>query len=138
MARLVLAIIAGFFCWVILWFVSEQIISALWPAFGAHQTAFQSSIENGGVFTPNPTFLLIHIVLASIVSLVTGLITALVAGENRRAPLIVAILLLMMGLAKAGMSWSLVPIWYHLIFTAVLVPMTIIGGRMKKTAQRNF
>ena len=51
MVRIVLGVIAGFFAWAIAWFGSEKILSAIWPAFGAHQTAFQAAIENGGQFT---------------------------------------------------------------------------------------
>jgi hypothetical protein len=38
-------------------------------------------------------------------------------------------MLLAMGLAKAYMSWPLVPLWYHVIFAAILLPMAILGGR---------
>ena len=134
MVRIVLGVIAGFFSWAIVWFGSEKILSAIWPAFGAHQTAFQAAIEHGGQFTANATFLLVHIVLASIVSVVSGFLAALIAGENRRAPLVLGFLLLALGLMKAVMSWPYVPIWYHVIFTAILFPMTIIGGRLKTSA----
>ena len=46
---------------------------------------------------------------------------------------IVGILLLAMGIMKAVMSWQYVPIWYHVIFTAILLPMAIVGGRLIKT-----
>ena len=60
----------------------------------------------------------------------TGALAALVAGENSRAPLIAGCLLLAMGIAKAAMSWQYVPIWYHVIFTAILLPMAIVGGKL--------
>jgi len=50
---------------------------------------------------------------------------------NTRAPLILGLLLLALGLLKAVMSWPYVPIWYHVIFTAILLPMAIIGGKLK-------
>ena len=45
-----------------------------------------------------------------------------------------SILLLAFGLLKLVLSWPYVPIWYHFIFTAVLVPMTILGGTLKTAA----
>ena len=75
--------------------------------------------------------LLTHIVIGSIVSVMAGSLAALIAGENSRAPLIVGILLLAMGIMKAVMSWQHVPIWYHVIFTAILLPMAIMGGRLR-------
>src|SRR5215203_4268864 len=101
MVWIILGVFAGFFAWAILWFGGETVISAIWPAFGTHQAAFQAAIEDGGPFTADSTILLVHIVLASIVSVISGFFAALIAGENRRAPLILAFLLLAIGLLKA-------------------------------------
>jgi len=133
MLRIALGVIAGFVAWLIVWVGVEKIISAVWPAFGVHQRAFQDAITNGGEFTANSTMLLTHIVLGSIVSVMSGALAALIAGDNSRAPLFVGILLLAMGVLKAVMSWQYVPIWYHAIFTAILLPMAILGGRLIST-----
>lgn len=77
--------------------------------------------------------LLTHIVLGSIVSVMSGFLAALIAGENKRAPLVLGSLLMAFGLLKAVMSWPYVPIWYHVIFTVLLIPMTIMGGKLKTT-----
>jgi len=130
MLRIVLGVVAGFIAWMILWVGIEKVISALWPAFGAHQKAFEEVIKNGGQFTADTSALLTHIVLGSIVSVIAGALAALVAGENSRAPLFVGILLLAMGILKAYMSWPYVPIWYHIIFTLLLLPLAIVGGKL--------
>lgn len=132
MVRTVLGVIAGFFSWAIAWFGSEKLLSAIWPeGFGAHQRAFQAALENGGPFTADTTMLLVHIVLGTMVSAMSGFLAAMIAGENKRAPLILGFLLLILGLLKAVMSWPYVPLWYHVIFTALLLPMAIMGGRLK-------
>lgn len=130
MLRIVLGVIGGFIAWVIVWFASEKGLSAIWPAFGTNQKAFEEAIKNGGQFTADTTMLLTHIVIGSIVSVMAGSLAALVAGENSRAPLIVGCLLLALGIAKAVMSWQYVPIWYHVVFTAILLPMAILGGKL--------
>lgn len=130
MLRIVLGVIGGFISWLIVWVGVEKILSAIWPAFGVHQRAFQTAITEGGEFTADTTMLLTHIVMGSIVSVMAGSVAALVAGENARAPLGVGILLLLMGVLKAVMSWPHVPIWYHVIFTAILLPMAVIGGKL--------
>src|SRR6187401_1206869 len=135
MLRIVLGVIAGFFGWVILWFGGESILSAVWPTFGANQIAFQAAIENGGQFTADTTMLVTHVVLGSIVSVISGFLAALIAGENKRAPLVFGILLLGLGLLKVVMSWPYVPVWYHVIFTAILLPMAILGGKLKNSAR---
>ena len=134
MVRIVLGVVAGFFAWAVGWFGSEKVLSAIWPeGFGAHQRAFQAAIENGGQFTANTSLLLTHIVLGSIVSVMSGFLAALIAGENKRAPRALGFLLVAFGLLKVVLSWPYVPIWYHVIFTALLIPMTIIGGKLKTT-----
>ena len=134
MVRIVLGVIAGFLAWSIVWVGSEKILSAIWPeGFGAQQRAFQEAVANGGEFTADTTLLLTHIVLGSIVSVMSGFLAALIAGENMRAPLVLGFLLVALGVLKAVLSWPYVPIWYHVIFTALLMPMTIMGGKLKTT-----
>jgi hypothetical protein len=131
MVQIVLGVIAGFFAWVIAWVGSEKILSAIWPeGFGAHQRAFQAAVTNGGQFTADTTLLLTHIVLGSIISVMSGFLAALIAGENTRAPLILGFVLVALGVLKAVLSWPYAPIWYHVIFTALLIPLTIMGGKL--------
>ena len=134
MFRVVLGVVAGVLAWAAFWFGGEQVLSAIWPAsYGVHQRAFEEAITNGGQFTAATTLLLTHTVLGSVVSVLAGFLAALVAGDNKRAPVILAFVLLAFGLLKAAMSWPYVPLWYHVAFTALLVPMTILGGRLRGT-----
>ena len=130
MWRIILGVIAGFIAWLVVWIASEKILSAIWPVFGANQKAFEEAVKNGGEYTADTTMLLTHLVLGSVVSVMAGIFAALIARENTSAPLVVGILLLALGLLKAFMSWRYAPIWYHVIFTAILLPMAVIGGRL--------
>ena len=130
MLRIVFGVIAGFLAWLIVWVGSEKVLSAIWPEFGAHQRAFEEALKNGGQFTADTKMLLTHIVLGSIVSVMSGSVAALIAGENTRAPLVLGFVLLALGLLKAVTSWPYVPIWYHVIFTALLLPLAIMGGKL--------
>ena len=133
MLRIALGAIASFFAWVILWVATEKTLSAILPEwYGAPQLAFQNAVENGGgQFTAETRLLLAHIVIVTIVSAMSGYLAALIADENLRGPIVLGFLLLAMGLMKAYMSWPYVPIWYHVVFTAVLIPMAILGGILK-------
>ena len=133
MLRIVLGVIAGFIAWLMIWIGVEKIISAIWPAFGAHQKAFEEAIKNGGPFTAETGALITQFVLGSIASLAAGSVAGVIAAENSRAPLFVGILLLAMGILKAVMSWQYVPLWYHVIFTAILLPMAMVGGKLINT-----
>jgi hypothetical protein len=136
MLRIVLGVIGGFISWMFLFIGIEKIISAIWPAFGASQKAFEEAIKNGGAsgFTADATMLFTQLAFGSIVSVVAGYLAALIAGENSRAPLFAGILLLLMGFAKAVMSWQYVPVWYHVVFTAMLLPLAIVGGKLINNA----
>lgn len=131
MLRLVLGVIGGFFSWVIMWFGTEKILSAIFPVgFGAPQRAFQTAVENGGQFTAVNTMLFTHIGMGIVVSVLSGALAALIAGRNPRAALILGFLLLALGILKAVISWPYVPLWYHVIFTAMLFPLAILGGKL--------
>ena len=134
MLRIVLGVIGGFIAWMVVWLVVEKFLSAIFPAwFGAQQQAFQAVIEHGGQFNPDTAFLLTQVTSAVIVTAISGFLAALIARGNQRAPFILGILLLAMGLLKLVMSWQYVPLWYHIVFTALLFPMAILGGKMKSS-----
>lgn len=131
MVQTFLAVIAGFFAWIIVWVGSEKILCAIFPVrIGLHQHAFEKAITNGGPFTANSTLLLVHLVLGSISSVISGFLAARITGENTLAPLVLSFLLLALGLMKVALSWKYAPIWYHVLFTALLIPMAMIGGRL--------
>ncbi len=132
MIRIVLGVVVGFIAWLILWVGGEQILSVLWPeGLGVHQRAFQEAIEKGGPFTADRTLLVVHLVLVPLVSAAAGFLAAVIAGENKWAPMVLGLLLLAMGLAKMVLTWSYVPIWYHVLFTGFLILMPILGGKLK-------
>jgi len=93
---------------------------------------FALAMANKELFQADATILMMHIVRSIIISIMAGFLAAFIAGENRRAPLILGVLLLLFGLMVEVMVWSYLPVWYHLIFLALLVPMTVLGGKFKK------
>jgi hypothetical protein len=138
MLRIVLGVIGGFFAWLIVWVGIEKILIAVLPNwYGAPQLAFQHAVENQvPQFTAETRLLLSHIVIGSIVSMIAGYLAAVIAGENKRAPMALGVVLLLaIGLVKVVMSWPYVPIWYHVIFTAILLPMAIVGGKLITTTK---
>jgi len=132
MIRIILAVIVGFVAWSIMWVGSERVLSIASPDwFGANQIAFEKATLNKEAYTPDTTILVLNVVRGTIVTIITGFLAALIARENRRSTLILGILLVAFGLVVVVMTWHIIPLWYHVVFTLMLIPMTIVGGRLK-------
>lgn len=135
MVRMILGVVVGFIVWSVLWLGSDQVLISLSRSwYGKHQFAFEDAMLNQSAFTPDNTILLMHLVRAAIISLMSGFIAAFVAGENRKAPMFLGILLLLFGLMVQVMAWSYLPIWYHVTFLILLVPLTVAGGRLRQAS----
>lgn len=62
-------------------------------------------------------------------SLASGVVAAIAGGESARGAVLGnALLLLATGIFVQAGLWSSMPVWYHLIFLVLLVPMTLLGG----------
>ena len=54
-------------------------------------------------------------------------------GREQTGPLALGTLLFIFGAMVEAMAWSYLPIWYHVIFLALLIPVTALGGKMKSS-----
>ena len=126
MMRMVIAAIVGYAVWTVLWLGGNAGVAAGYPEELAAYT-------DGGSLTATAP-LAISICLSILCSVVAGFVAATIAkGGAQRAVLAVAVLLMLTGLGVQGSAWSRMPVWYHLVFLALLVPMTVLGGRLKRT-----
>lgn len=133
MLKIVLGVIAGFVAWSILWVGSDQVLMTASPSwYGTHQLDLGKAVTNGEAFTADTTILIMHLVRSSIISIMSGFLAAFIAGENRRSPLILGLILLLVGIAVEAAAWNYAPAWYHILFILLLVPMTILGGKLKQ------
>jgi hypothetical protein len=134
MLRIILGVVAGFIAWSILWVGSDQVLISFSPSwYGNHQYGFQAAMVNHTPFTPDTAILLMHLGRAAIITIMAGFIAAVVAGENRKTPIALGVLLLVFGAGVQAYAWSYIPIWYHVIFLGLLIPLSILGGKMKQT-----
>lgn len=114
----ILAVVAGFAAWSALWLGGSPQVLKLFP--GALQK--DGSVRHTGA-------LLTMLVFAAVVSLVAGYVVTLVsAGTN--LPLILGVILLLVGIMVQRQYWKLMPVWYHLLFLALLVPATLFGASL--------
>ncbi|HQX56060.1 MAG TPA: hypothetical protein PLP07_09040 [Pyrinomonadaceae bacterium] len=134
MIRIILGVIAGFLAWSIVWIGSDQVMVSTIAWYGEHQNAFEKAFTNKEPFQADSTVLAMNIVRSIITSLMAGYLTAIVANENRRSTMILGLLLLLFGAAVEIAAWNYLPVWYHAVFLALLIPCTIVGGKIKKFA----
>ena len=136
MLKIVLGVIAGFVAWSILWVGSDQVLMIVSPTwYGAHQLDFALAMAHQKPFDADKTILVVMQIMRSIIiSIMSGFLAASISGENRSAPLILGVLLLLFGLIVEAMVWNYLPVWYHLTFLALLVPMTVLGGKLKRSS----
>lgn len=135
MLKIVLGVVAGFVAWSILWVGSDQVLMMASPNwYGAHQLGFEKALTNQEPFSADSTILIMHLFRNAIISIMSGFLAAFVAGENKRSPLGLGIILLIVGVLVEAMAWNYAPAWYHIAFVVLLVPMTIIGGKLKQAS----
>ena len=135
MVRIILGVIAGFVAWTIVWVGSDQLLVNSMGWYAQHQMDFQRAVFYKTAFEPMTTVLVMNIVRSMLTSLIGGYIAALVAGESRRSTFWLGLALLLFGIMVEAFAWNYLPVWYHLVFLALLIPMTVIGGKLRRPAK---
>ena len=121
MLRPLLSIVAGFALWSALWLGGDVLLRRIFP--GDYPADFPE-VAMSAVAPLAAT-----LVLAVLCSYVSGRLTRKVAGERSGAVAVLAVLLLLVGIAVQSSMWHALPLWYHLPFLALLAPVCLLGGR---------
>jgi hypothetical protein len=119
--RAIVAVVAGAAVWAALWIGGTQ----------AAQAAFPSVLAQGQPVTH--TGALLGLILYSLpLSMLAGYVTATVMGKDPM-PVVwaLAVLQLILGIIAETSAWNLTPVWYHVVFLALVVPATVYGGRLR-------
>lgn len=133
MVKVVLGVIAGFIAWTILWIGSNALLMTFSPGwYGTAYLGLEQAIGLEQPFQLDAGIAMVDLVRSFVVSIVSGYLAAVIAGENKRSALILGVLIFVVGVAVQAMIWNYIPIWYHLLFLALLIPMTFIGAKLKR------
>ena len=120
MVRNILSVLTGFAVWTVLWLGSNAAISLAVPSAFA---------EDGS--TNSAGLLVLFLVLSVVFSIAAGyLCVALARQKPMRLAWSLGVLLLAVGLFVQLQFWDVMPLWYHLIFLALLLPATLLGAKM--------
>jgi hypothetical protein len=124
MARSIAAVILGYAVWTVLWLGGNAALAAARP------------------LPPNPAPITDAVLLGSLLalsvlcSLVAGLTAAALGRRSTIAPTVLGGLLLLTGIGVQMSVWQRMPLWYHLPFLALLIPVCLLGGRFPKASPR--
>lgn len=123
MGRQILAVVAGFIAWSVIWLVAGQIVLAVNPdAYG-----------EDGVTVVSSGILVLFIMVAAVACVVSGWLAVLIGRDRgHRAAMLLSLLLLVVGLVVELSTWGMAPAWYHLVFLGLLVPLTMAGANLKR------
>ncbi len=133
MVRIILGVIVGFIIWSIVWIGGEASLGQVWPEFNSHALEAEKAFRNGVAFETSPMIAGANLIRSFLTSLIAGYLAALVAGEYKRSTMILGVILVAVGVAVEYMFWNIAPVWYHVLFILFLLPMTIRGGRLRRT-----
>jgi hypothetical protein len=133
MVRIILGVVVGFIVWSILWVGSDFLLMAISPDWwGKNLKSMEDALNNKQPFMSDSTILIFSLIRSIICSIISGYIAALIAKENNKSTLFLGILLVAFGIYMQSIFWNIAPLWYHIPFLVLLIPMTILGGKLKK------
>ncbi len=132
MGRIILGVIVGFVVWSIVWVGGEQTLANFWADYGNHSREAEKAFVNGTALQSSTTIVLVNLARSFITSLIAGYMTALVAGEYKKSTMVLGIILVLVGVAVEYMFWNIAPAWYHILFVLFLLPMTVVGGKLRR------
>ena len=132
MLRVILGAVAGFIVWSILWVGSGEVLSLISSDYGKTSTDFRAAVASQTPYALGSGVLIWLLVQGVICSLISGFTAALIARENFKSPLLLGVLLLLFGIFIQSMHWNYMPLWYHIPFLLLLIPITVLGGKFSK------
>jgi cytochrome bd-type quinol oxidase subunit 2 len=122
MKRAVLGIVAGVAAWFVVATVLNLILRATLPGYREAESTLAFTLG----------MKLARLAESALACLAAGYTASWVAQGNRNAPRVVGIVVLALFLPMHVGLWSKFPVWYHLTFLILLLPLTVLGGLLQR------
>lgn len=124
MGRAIVAVVVGAAVWAVLWLGGNAVLQSMAPDI----YSMDGPIDHLGI-------LLGLIVYSVALSILAGYSTAAVRGADPMGAVkALAGLQLTLGIVAEVANWAVLPVWYHLLFLALIVPATLYGGTLRARA----
>ena len=116
--RSIPALVSGYVLWTVLWLGGNASLRA---------AGLLPSDPTQPVLAPLPLFVLIG--LSLVCSLLGGYVAGVVSRSSSMWTIaLLGVLLFATGCFVQSTVWRLMPLWYHLIFLGMVIPVTLVGG----------
>jgi hypothetical protein len=126
MLRAILSFIAALVVWVLAATLLNRLLRFGLPGYLAAEP----------VMTFTLAMQVARLAVGAVASLAAGYVVARFAPTHRLLPLALGTLLLLLFLPVHYNLWNKFPIWYHLVFLASLIPLTMVGARLNTAKVR--
>jgi len=125
MLRSILAIIVAVISWFVIATIANWILRLALPGYAAVE----------GTMTFTLTMMICRLIFLGLMSsLGAGFVCAIIARGTRLAPIVAAVIMVLLFLPVHYMIWDKFPVWYHLFFLITLGPTMLIGAALKRKA----
>jgi hypothetical protein len=122
MGRAIGGVVGAFVLWTVLWLGFTAAAQAAFPEVVDPE---QPLMHTGA--------LLAYIAYSVVISVAAGYVCALIRGAGAMTTVwVFALIQLAVGIGFEVSYWTMTPVWYHLVFLALLVPATVAGGRLRE------
>jgi hypothetical protein len=120
--RSIAALVSGYVLWTVLWLGGNA---------GLRAAGTLPGDLTRPVLAPMPLFALL--VLSVVCSLSSGYVAgAVLRSSSIRTVALLGVLLFATGCFVQSTVWHLMPLWYHLVFLGMVIPVTLVGGVVRK------
>jgi len=126
MIRMISGIVAGFVVWFVVASMGNVLFRVSWPGYAQVETAMTFTLA----------MLLGRLLLGVLSSLCGGLVVAWITRANATATWILGIVLTIFFVPVHYGLFDKFPIWYHLVFLASLLPVTLLGASLFARSRR--
>jgi len=120
MTRGIAGIAGGLAVWMLVATLGNLALRFAWPGY--------ADVEKEMMFTLG--MLIARLLLGAVSSLCAGLTAAWIAKRDGRVVAILAAVLFALFIPVHYGLWSRFPAWYHIVFLASLIVMTLVGAAM--------
>jgi hypothetical protein len=122
MGRAIGGVVAAFALWTVLWLGFTQVMAGVFP-----------DVVDPELPLTHTAVLLAYVVYSILISTLAGYVCAAIRGADpMRTVWTFAIIQLVVGIGFEASYWGMTPLWYHVVFLALIVPATVWGGVLRE------